>query len=213
MPDIYLSVPYVTQVNIGGHVQIGHGRTEKMGCWYAAVCMLGYFREAGPRLGVPAQYVKPDGTPHQVDAKGNIQPLGMGANYPTLVENERLTTIPLPANKKWTCEKLTEILRDCGPCYMRTKLYGAGGHFLGGHILVLVGAKTTTNTVTIHDPAKGPNIELSIDELNNKFNWDETPLSKYSMMCKLSSPTRARSNAVSTPTARPRPDAIIRGHR
>ena len=31
MPDIYLSVPYVTQVNIGGHVQIGLGRTEKMG--------------------------------------------------------------------------------------------------------------------------------------------------------------------------------------
>lgn len=185
MADVLLSVPYVTQVNIGGHIGAGLGRTEKMGCWYAAVCMLGYFREAGPRLGVPAQYVNPDGTPHQIDVKGNIQPRGMGANYQQLVTNEGLTLIPLPTDKKWTCEKLAEILRDCGPCYMRTKLYSATGAFVGGHIIVLIGATPSTNTVIVHDPAKGPNIELSIDDLNKKFNWDETPVSKYSMMCKL----------------------------
>lgn len=176
---------------------IGLGRTENMGCWYAAVSMLGYFREAGPRLGVPAQYVRPDGRPLQVDFRGNVQPLGMGANYPALVANERLTLVLLPENKTWSCGKLAELLRDCGPCYMRTKLYGADGQCVGGHILVLVGAKTSANTVTIHDPAKGPNIELTIDDLNKRFNWDETPLSKYSMMCKLPSATgRPRSNAV-----------------
>jgi hypothetical protein len=211
MTDILLDVPFVTQVNIGGHVGAGNGRTEQMGCWYAAVSMLGYNREAGPRLGVPAQYVKPDGTPQGVDAKGNIQPLGMSNNYQTLVENEGLTLIPLPADKRWTCDKLAELLRDCGPCYMRTKIFGANGVFLGGHIIVLVGVKTTTNVVVVHDPARGPNIEMSIDDLNAKFNWDDTTVAKYSMMCKLPVPqTRARSNAVSlsAPQTRPRSNAI-----
>jgi len=184
MADILLSVPFVTQVNIGGHAAAGGGRTENMGCWYAAVSMLGHFRELGPRLGVPAQYVKPDGTPHQVTAQG-IQPLGMGANYQKLVDNEGLSIIAQPADKKWTCDKLAQLLRDSGPLYMRTKLFNAGGVFVGGHILVLVGAKPSTKTVIVHDPAKGPNIEFGIDELNRRFNWDNTPVSKYSMMCKL----------------------------
>jgi hypothetical protein len=213
MADIYLTVPFVTQVNIGAQAGIGGGRTEKMGCWYAAVSMLGHYREIGPRLGVPEQYVKPDGTPQGLDAKGNIQPLGMGKNYQKLVENEGLTLIPLPADKKWTCDQLADILRDCGPCYMRTKLFNATGHFIGGHIIVLVGSKASTNTVTVHDPAKGPNIELTIDELNARFNWDETPVSKYSMMCKLASVvTRPRSNAVSGATA-PKPKPTIGAHR
>src|SRR5262249_53874052 len=128
MADILLSVPYVTQVSIGGHVVIGLGRTENMGCWYAAVSMLGCYREAGPRLGKPAQYVKADGKPLQLDAKGNIHALGMGENYPKLVKNEGLTLIPLPESRQWMCDKLADLLRDCGPCYMRTKLYGADGH-------------------------------------------------------------------------------------
>lgn len=211
MTDILLDVPFVTQVNIGGHVGAGHGRTEQMGCWYAAASMLGYYREAGPRLGVPAQYVKPDGTPQGVDAKGDIQPLGMSNNYPALVENEGLTLIPLPADKKWTSDKLAELLRDCGPCYMRTKIFDANGVFLGGHIIVLIGVKSTANVVIVHDPARGPNIEMSIDDLNAKFNWDATTVAKYSMMCKLPAPqTRSRSNAVSlnAPQTRPRSNAI-----
>jgi hypothetical protein len=147
--------------------------------------MLGYYREAGPRLGVPSQYVKPDGTPRKVDAKGHIQPDGMGANYPELVKNEGLTLIPLPGDKKWTADKLAELLRDCGPCYMRTKLVNASGQFIGGHILVLVGARGSDNTAIYHDPAKWAYMEMSIDQLNRRFNWDDTLLSKYSMMCKL----------------------------
>lgn len=184
MSDIVLSVPFVTQVNIGGHVDAGLGRTERMGCWYAAISMLGYNREVGPRLGVPAQYVNRDGSP-RVDARGHVQPLGMGANYATLVANERLTLISIPADKKWTCEKLVELLRDCGPCYMRTKLYDHNGIFVGGHIIVLIGSKPSSRTVIVHDPAKGPSIEFSIDELNSRFNWDNTPVAQYSMMCKL----------------------------
>ena len=57
MTDIILSVPYVSQLNIGGGPAHG-GRHDPTGCWYASICMLGYYREAGPRLGVPEQYVK-----------------------------------------------------------------------------------------------------------------------------------------------------------
>ncbi len=210
MSDIVLDVPFVTQVNIGGHINAGLGRTERMGCWYAASCMLGYYRETGPRLGVPAQYVKPDGSPQGADAQGNIQPLGMNANYATLAQNEGLTSIPLPADNRWTCDKLAEILRDCGPCYMRTKVFSAAGAHVGGHILVLVGSKPSNNTVVIHDPARGPSIEMSIDTLNTKFNWDKTAVSGFSMMCKLMPQTRPRSNAVSdAPQTRPRSNAVV----
>lgn len=211
MADVLLSVPYVTQVNIGAKAGIGGGRTENMGCWYAAVQMLGYFREAGPRLGVPEQYMQADGKP-RLDAKGELQPLGMGANYPKLVQNEALSTIPLPADNKWTAAKLADLLADCGPIYMRTKVFGAGGVFLGGHILVLIGAKTSSNTVVVHDPAVGPSVELSIDSLNARFNWDKTAVSEYSMMYKPPAiTTRARSNAFSSPASRPR--MVIGGHR
>jgi hypothetical protein len=179
--------------------------------------MLGFYRAAGPRLGVPAQYQNPDGS-SRLDSTGSLQPLAMGVNYPALVENEGLTHIPIPASKAWTCEKLAEILRDCGPCYMRTKLYSSSGTFLGGHILVLVGAKTSTDTVILHDPARGPNLERPIAWLNGLFNWDDNERLKYSMMCKLppvpNGGTRQRANAMSQmPPTRPRSGAVIGRHR
>lgn len=137
----------------------------------------------------------------------------MGANYPLLVQNEGLTLVPLPSDRRWTAARWAELLRDCGPCYMRTKVYDANGHSVGGHIIVLVGAKTSTNTVTVHDPAKGPNIELSIDDHNRRFSWDVTPVSQYSMMCKLPQRSRPRADAVSEPTGGPRSKAIIGRHR
>src|SRR5262249_26057708 len=103
MPDIYLNVPYVPQLRIGGHVAGGATREDENGCWYAAACMLGYYREQGPRRGVPEQYVRPDGTPQATDARGNTAALPMDVNYPKLKQNEGLTTIPLPADRRWTC--------------------------------------------------------------------------------------------------------------
>jgi hypothetical protein len=198
MADIYLNVPYVPQKNIGGHVAGADTRDDPTGCWYAAICMLGYYREQGPRLGVPEQYVKPDGSPQKVDKKGNTAALAMGKNYEKLMENEGLTTVPLPKDKKWTCTKLAMILRDCGPCYVR-RGWIKNGKLTGGHAVVLVGARESDKKVVIHDPgSRGHDWECSIDEFNAFFKWDGSKAEKYSMMCKLPPVnTRARSNAIS----------------
>jgi hypothetical protein len=82
MTDIILTVPFVSQLNIGGSPLAG-GRHDPTGCWYAAISMLGYYREIGPRLGVPEQYVRPDGTPQKTDlgfqgGRGATASLAMG---------------------------------------------------------------------------------------------------------------------------------------
>ena len=47
MANYVLNVPIVHQ-------------TTPYSCWYAAACMVAYYRVAGPRLGVPAAYAKSD---------------------------------------------------------------------------------------------------------------------------------------------------------
>lgn len=212
MPDIYLNVPFVTQMNIGGHVPGRGTRDDPTGCWYASISMLGYYREQGPRLGVPSLYVNPDGTPQKTDAKGNVAAKAIGGvNYDTLVANEGLTAIPLPANKTWTCEKLAEILRDCGPCFIR-RGFRKNGVLTGGHAIVLVGARTSDNKVVCHCPTRGPDQEYTIVQFNDFFKWDDPRAAKNSMMVKL--PTvggmvRQRANAMSVhPPTRPRANAI-----
>lgn len=176
MSKIHLNVPYVSQVNIGGHIEGEEGRTERMGCWYAAACMLGYFRENGPRLGMPSQYLTSNGLPRLIG--GTLQPAAMGKNTPELAANEGWKQLPLPQDKAWTCEQLITILQKCGPCYMRTKSSPTVGH-----ILVLVGADSDAKTVTVHDPARGPNRTFPIDDLNRIFKWDGER-ARYSMMYK-----------------------------
>jgi hypothetical protein len=203
MPDIYLDVPYVSQMKIGGHA--GPGHDEITGCWYASTCMLGYYREAGPRLGVPALYATPGPT-------GNPNPKPISPDtFPVLAQNEGLTPIPLPADKKWTCEKLAEILRECGPCLVG-RGFRVGAELKGGHIIVVVGARTSDNLVIIHDPAVGPNLTLPIDGFNNVFPWDR-PEAKWLMMVKLpplaNGEQRGRANAMSdSPPTRPRSNAF-----
>lgn len=215
MADIWLDVPYITQLNIGGHA--GQGRDETNGCWYASTCMLGYYREQGPRLGVPSQYATPgpDGNP---DPKP-ISP----ATLPTLAANEGLTQVPLPQSKAWTCDGLAEILRECGPILIG-RGFIKGGHLTGGHIIVVVGARATDGIVIIHDPAVGANLTLPIDKFNGIFPWNR-PEAPWLALVKLpplpdgqqrgranamsgSPPTRPRSNAFSSPSGRPRSNAF-----
>ncbi|WP_282608171.1 papain-like cysteine protease family protein [Pelagibius sp. Alg239-R121] len=212
MADIYLNVPYVTQKNIGGHAG-GDTRDDPTGCWYAAVSMLGYYREQGPRLGVPDHYLKPDGSPQKVDKNGNTAALAMGsAGYEQLVVNEGLTAVPLPSDKRWTCRKLAEILRACGPCFVR-RGWIKQGKLTGGHAVVLVGARESDSKVVIHDPgSRGANWECTIDEFNAFFKWEGTKAKKYSMMCKLpvlgGLVLQRTSTESSLPTTRPRSNAI-----
>jgi hypothetical protein len=184
--DIHLDVPFVTQINIGKHAG-GNYTNEWTGCWYAAVCMVAYFHEAGPRLGVPAQYTLPkfgrkqDGT---IDPTHRyLAPEPIGARYAELKANEGLVAVPLPADKKWTCIRLSQILKEHGPCYVR-RGFLQNGVLTGGHAIVLVGSKMSNNTVIYHCPTNGPDQVMSIDEWNKVFKWSDARAKDYSMMYK-----------------------------
>jgi len=107
MSFILLDVPHVSQNDIGGHTGHVH-HSEQNGCWYATTCMVSYFREAGPRLGVPAQYARDPKDPDPI-----------GKRYRELKLNEGYEGVPLPAAKKWTEFKLYNVLENYGPCYVR----------------------------------------------------------------------------------------------
>jgi hypothetical protein len=50
--SVFLDVPYISQMNIGHH-GFGGGYNDPFGCWYASICMIGYYFERGPRQGLP----------------------------------------------------------------------------------------------------------------------------------------------------------------
>lgn len=185
--DIHLKVPFVTQMKVGAHAG-GNYFNDTTGCWYAAICMIAYYHAPGPRLGVPALYKK---TKYMRDQQGNLtqhtaiaaEPIG-GDSYETLKKNEGLEAVPLPALKKWTCLQLAKILGQHGPCYVRRGFRNNVGQLVGGHAIVLVGSKLSTNTVIYHCPTVGANLEMAIDEFNRVFKWDDPRAAKYSMMYK-----------------------------
>jgi hypothetical protein len=178
MAFILLDVPYVPQLEIGTHVAGYGGHSESNGCWYASSCMVGYFWEAGPRLGVPAQYA---GRP--------TDPLPMGARYAELALNEGFTPVPLPSNSTWTADGLMEILGKYGPCYVRRGFRNATGALTGGHIIVLIGANATNSQVAVLDPwndAANPTGMkfFTTAAFTDFFKWSDTNAIKYSMMYK-----------------------------
>ena len=180
---ILLDVPHVGQLDIGGHT--GHvSHSEQNGCWYASTCMVSYFWEAGPRLGVPAQY-----------AANPKDPEGMGARYASLKANENFEGVPLPAAKKWTIQKLYNVLENYGPCYVRRGFRDAvSGKLEGGHAVVLAGANLIDGTVCILDPwftkdkggagADKWRQHHSLAQFNDFFKWDELWAPNISLMYK-----------------------------
>lgn len=173
-----LDVPYVPQLNIGGHVEGYVGHSEQKGCWYASTCMVGYFWEAGPRLGVPAQY-KDDPT----------NPKPMGARYGELAANEQFAPVTLPTSKAWTADKLMDVLGQYGPCYVRRGFRNKQGALTGGHAIVLIGANNGLNEVAVLDPQKSTrNLTgfriFKAAEFSDFFKWDDTYAAKYSLMYK-----------------------------
>lgn len=182
--DILLDVPFVTQMKVGAHAG-GNYYNDTTGCWYAGVCMLGYYRAPGPRMGVPAQYSI---TKQMRDKNDNIiadtataaEPIW--ARYDQLKTNEHLVAVDLPKDKKWTCAALCKILQEKGPCFIRRGFLDNAGNLTGGHIIVLVGSKESTNKIIYHCPTDGPNLEMAIDNFNKVFKWDDEKAKEYSMM-------------------------------
>lgn len=185
MPQkILLDVPYVTQMKIGAQAG-GNYYNDTKGCWYAAICMLAYYQEQGPRMGVPDQMtqvtkMKNEGGVAISQTAMVSEP--MGSRYAELMENEGLTTIPLPPLRKWTGEQLCQILTEKGPCYIRMGFLNEDGDLSGGHAVVLVGCNATTKKLTYHCPMDGPKRVMTIQKFNDLFKWTGELSAKYSMM-------------------------------
>lgn len=192
MSFILLDVSHVGQRDIGAHA--GHeSRSEVNGCWYAATCMVSYFWEIGPRLGVPEQYA------------GGHDPQPMGARYGDLKANENYEGVLLPAAKIWTAVQLYKVLENHGPCYVRRGFRDATtGQLTGGHAIVLIGCSISANQVCILDPwyskdggGAGANKwrqHHSLDAFNDFFKWQEWMPRISLMYRKQTSPVDAISH-------------------
>ncbi len=168
MADFYLSVPFVTQLDFGNPAQPLRDYT---GCWYASVCMVNYYFEAGPRYGLPRLFNQSNtltdasGTSYTNHYHSTISP----SDFAELAANEGLEFVTLPADKKWTPARLDTLLRDYGPLafgWYKT----AGGHTYG-HFSTLCGIKSGPDRIVYHDPEKAPNSEMSLTDLNANFAW------------------------------------------
>jgi hypothetical protein len=189
MAFVRLDVPFVSQNEIGSHVKGAKTHSEQNGCWYASTCMIGYFWEYGPRLGVPEQYKK-----GWVDSIVSwfkyvpSDPKPMGSRYKDLKENEGFKGCPLPSANKWTADGLMKILTDHGPCYVRRGFRDAKGNLSGGHAIVLAGANKGKDEVVCLDPwettkDKGT-VVYSLADFNDFFKWDESWEAGISLMYK-----------------------------
>lgn len=165
--SIYLEVPYVTQLGNDGNAVYKTGYNDPTGCWYASLCMVAYFFEAGPRLGNPKLFNKPlNKHIHGTDI-GHF-PIA-GADELEMMKNEGLEEVPEPASKKWRDDDLVILLKTYGPVMM-------SWFAPGGHVSVLIGVDTTKSQVVYHDPENKPNSRMSIVDFNAKLMWGQRPL-------------------------------------
>ena len=159
--SFYLNVPFVTQLGIGAEIGKHHGRDDPTGCWYASLCMVGFYFEAGPRLGNPELFKRP------LDKKNTVQ---MSDIFPLVVmQNEGLEEVPEPADKKWKNWQLAKMLKEYGPLMMSWWAPGA-------HVSVVIGIDSESNEVIYHDPENAPNSRMSLNNFNNKLMWGNRAL-------------------------------------
>lgn len=128
-------------------------QARNMSCWYASACMVAYFREAGPRLGLPDVW----------DANTGLS-FGAVAN---LAKVEGLSVFPQPNVGRFSGADLYAALKQAGPLWCAGMWYGFG------HAIVLTGVDG--NKVYFNDPApvdKGmKNKKETVDWFNKKLLW------------------------------------------
>lgn len=154
---IKLNVPFVTQLGIGGHVTGAVPRDDPTGCWYASACMVAYYFEAGPRLGLPALFNKNL-------RGGKIGHRAIQANEQAdLAKNEGLEPVVYCGQvHDYTLEELEGLLGSKGPITFGWKKGHGGGAY--GHRSVLIG--TDDRNVLFHDPENAPNSQMTIAQFN-----------------------------------------------
>jgi cysteine protease avirulence protein AvrRpt2 len=120
---------------------------RSMECWYAAACMVRYYFEAGPRLGVPKAWADNKGLPM--------------ADFATLAKNEHLVSVPFPSNRQWSQDDLAVVLETKGPIW-------AWGMWDGvSHIVVLTGVED--GNIHYNDPSGPKRRTMSLAHFNAKL--------------------------------------------
>ena len=151
MAGILLDVPFVTQLGYGHN----NATDDPTGCWYASACMVGYYFEAGPRLGDPTLWT-PQGH----------QPISDSTN---LAKNEHLVEVAYPVGNAWTAAGLIDLLTKYGPQLVSwTKTHNGATY---GHCSTLIGVDDKTQEVIIHDPEKAPDTRMPLATFNSLFMW------------------------------------------
>ena len=118
--------------------------------------MLGYYFEAGPRLGDPTLWT-PKGHKPIVDST-NLQ------------KNENLVQVAYPPSKAWTMDALSDLLRGWGPQLISWTKTNNGKTY--GHCSALIGTDDSTTQVIIHDPENAPNTRMTLSAFNGAFMWN-----------------------------------------
>jgi len=128
---IRLNVPLVGQMAFGN--RLGPNQPGSMACWYAAACMVSYYFEVGPRLGLPSVWESNSGlTASDVDRLAKIEGLIVPPHVPGPLDGPMIL----------------EILKAFGPIWV-------AGHYLEGdpyatHAIVITGVDSSF--VFFNDP-------------------------------------------------------------
>jgi hypothetical protein len=145
-PTLLLDVPLVGQV-------------RNMDCWYAAACMVAYYRAPGPRLGLPKNWQSDSGvTPSEL---------------PRLARVEGLKPVARPSNSHSVTKfGIFRWLMDYGP------LFCVGDWFGFGHAIVLTGIDA--DTIHLNDPDDGVGGDAGARKTNtvawfNQHLWWHVP--------------------------------------
>jgi hypothetical protein len=178
---VNLNVPFVTQLGIGGHVPGATPRNDPTGCWYASACMVNYYFEAGPRLGVPELFARNLGgglLGHYATGSSPADRLASN-HHDLLAKREHLEPVAKCATSHaYTLSELEELLRTRGPIFFYwTKQHGGKSY---GHASVMKG--TDDKNVIYHDPENAPNSKMTIGQFNTaRQKW------QYALMQRTSS--------------------------
>lgn len=132
-------------------------------CWYAAACMVSYYREAGPRPGLSTTWQEDTGVDRPRKA--------------ALARNEDLEVYPLPIARTFTNQTLYEALNTVGP------LWADGDWFDSTpHVIVVTGIDG--DTVYFNDPAPTnsgvKDHTMSLAEFNRDLFWGHN----NSLLCR-----------------------------
>jgi hypothetical protein len=180
--SVLLEVPFVTQLKPGFQ--------DPTGCWYASACMLAYYFEAGPRMGVPELHTSnidralrqklgfrgffPTGS---ADASAMMSLFGGGqSEHDLLARREHLSAVDKCAtNHSYTLGEIENYLRRSGPIFFYwTKKRGTETY---GHASVIIGTVSESSSLIYHDPENLPKSSMRLANFHaSRQTW------KYALM-------------------------------